>query len=62
MAVILASKRHYSGEQVPWKRQGVSGRQKYVVTAEVLNFINDCLAEDEAENIKKQSYTVQKNL
>lgn len=53
-------KRYYSGEQVPWERQGVSGRQKYVVTAEVLNFINDCLAEDEKENIKKQSHTAKR--
>jgi transposase len=53
-------KRYYSGEQVPWERQGVSGRQKYVVTSEVLNFINDCLAEDEAENIKKQSHTAKR--
>jgi transposase len=53
-------KRYYSGEQVPWERQGVSGRQKYVVTAEVLTFINDCLAEDEKENIKKQSHTAKR--
>ncbi len=53
-------KRYCSGEKVPWARQGVSGRQKYVVTAEVLTFINDCLAEDEAENIKKQSHTAKR--
>ena len=53
-------KKYYGGEQVPWARQGVSGRQKYVITAEILSFIDDCFAEDEAENIKKQSHTAKR--
>lgn len=53
-------KKYCSGEQVPWVRQSVSGRQKYVITAEILSFINDCFAVDEAENIKKQSHTAKR--
>jgi transposase len=53
-------KKYCEGERVPWEREGVSGRQKYVVTAEVLDFIIDCLNEDEVENIKKQSHTAKR--
>ena len=53
-------KRYCEGKQVPWQRQGISGRQKYVVTPEVLDFIKECFDEDEAENIKKQSHTAKR--
>ena len=53
-------KKYYEGSQVPWERQGVSGRQRYVVTDEVMEFIQDCLACDEAENIKKQKHTAKR--
>ena len=50
-------KKYHSGDQVPWQRQGVSGRTKYVITVEIIEFITACLAEDGTENIKKQSHT-----
>lgn len=53
-------KKYYEGTQVPWERQGVSGRQRYVVTDEVLEFIKSCLASDETENIKKQRHTAKR--
>lgn len=53
-------KKYYEGTQVPWERQGVSGRQRYVVTDEVLEFIKSCLASDQTENIKKQRHTAKR--
>ena len=53
-------KKYFLGDQVPWQRQGVSGRPKYVITAEIIEFITDCLAEDDTENIKKQSHTAKR--
>lgn len=53
-------KKYCQGAQVPLERQGVSGRQCYVVTDEILKFIKNCLADDEAENIKKQKHTAKR--
>jgi|GEM_PF-5135749 len=53
-------KKYCEGSQVPWERQGISGRQRYVITDEVLEFIKSCLAGDEAENIKKQKHTAKR--
>ncbi|KLU62474.1 hypothetical protein CEB3_c12090 [Peptococcaceae bacterium CEB3] len=53
-------KKYYEGSQVPWERQGTSGRQRYVVTDEVMDFIKSCLASDEAENIKKQRHSAKR--
>lgn len=53
-------KKYFDGSHVPWQRQGVSGRQRYVVTEQVLEFILDCLACDEAENVKKQRHTAKR--
>lgn len=53
-------KKYYDGSQVPWERQGVSGRQRYVITEEIIRFIHDCLAGDEAENIRKQMHTAKR--
>jgi len=53
-------KKYFEGNQVPWERQGVSGRQRYVITKEILDFIQDCFIEDEKENIKKQSHTAKR--
>ena len=53
-------KKYYEGSQVPWERQGVSGRKRYVVTDEVIDFIKECLAQDETENIKKQKHTAKR--
>jgi transposase len=52
--------KYYKGSQVPWQRQGVSGRASYVVTDEVLEFIKACFAHDEAENINNQKHTAKR--
>ena len=53
-------RKYCKGSQVPWERQGVSGRNRYVITEEVLGFIEDCLATDEEEDIKKQVHTAKR--
>ena len=53
-------KKYCQGSQVPWQRQGTSGRQPYVITEEIVEFIKDCLASDEEENIKKQQHTAKR--
>ena len=53
-------KRYFNGSHVPWEREGTSGRTKYVITDEVLDFIRECLGEDETENIKKQKHTAKR--
>lgn len=53
-------KKYCEGSQVPWERQGVSGRHRYVITDEHIEFIKSCLAADEAENIKKQKHTAKR--
>ncbi|OPL13777.1 MAG: transposase [Firmicutes bacterium ML8_F2] len=53
-------KKYFLGHQVPWQRQGVSGRTKYVITAEIIEFITSCLTEDELENVTKQSHTAKR--
>ncbi len=53
-------KKYYDGAQVPWERHGVSGRQRYVITEEIIQFIQECLSEDAAENIKKQMHTAKR--
>jgi len=53
-------KKYCKGNQVPWERQGVSGRHRYVITEEILKFIKDCLSEDEEEDIKKQVHTAKR--
>lgn len=53
-------KKYCDGSQVPWERQGVSGRQRYVVTDEIMKYIKGCLAADEDEAIKKQTHTAKR--
>jgi len=53
-------KKYFDGSQVPWERQGVSGRQRYVVTEEIMEFIKECFTEDEEEGIKKQEHTAKR--
>jgi len=53
-------KRYFDGSHVPWERQGTSGRNKYVVTDKVIEFIESCLTEDETEKIKKQKHTARR--
>lgn len=53
-------KRYFDGSHVPWERDGTSGRSRYVVTDDVLDFIKSCLASDEKENIKKQHHTAKR--
>ena len=53
-------KKYCKGSQVPWERQGVSGRQRYVITQEIMEFIEECLAMDAEEDIKKQVHTAKR--
>ncbi len=53
-------KKYCRGTHVPWERQGKSGRKRYVITHEVLEFINECLSSDTTENIKKQKHTARR--
>lgn len=53
-------KKYCDGSHVPWERKGTSGRTPYVVTDDVLKFIQSCLDEDEEENIKKQKHTARR--
>ncbi|MBS3937116.1 MAG: IS21 family transposase [Peptococcaceae bacterium] len=53
-------KKYCEGAQVPWERQGVSGRQRYIITEEVLTFIKDCFAKDKDENIRNQEHTAKR--
>ncbi|RNC62904.1 MAG: hypothetical protein AWM53_01830 [Candidatus Dichloromethanomonas elyunquensis] len=52
--------KYYEGSQVPWQRQGISGRVPYVVTDEVIQFIKECFAHDRSENIHKQKHTAKR--
>ena len=53
-------KKYCKGSQVPWERQGTSGRRPYVITDNIMEFIKSCLATDEEENIKKQQHTAKR--
>jgi transposase len=53
-------KKYCKGSQVPWERQGTSGRRPYVITEDIMEFIKSCLATDEEENIKKQQHTARR--
>lgn len=50
-------KKYCEGSAVPWERNGCSGRTAYVITDDVIHFIEACLLEDEQEKIKKQRHT-----
>lgn len=53
-------KKYCDGSQVPWERNGTSGRKPYVVTDDIVDFIKGCLKEDELENINKQKHTARR--
>lgn len=50
-------KKYCDGSAVPWERNGCSGRTAYVITDDIIHFIEACLLEDEQEKIKKQRHT-----
>jgi len=52
-------KKYCAGENVPWERK-TPERESTVLTEEVLSFITSCLAEDEAEGLKKQRHTARR--
>ena len=52
-------RKYIGGETVPWDRKPGSGRRS-VITDEVNHFIDACLAEDEAENLRKQKHTAKR--
>lgn len=53
-------KKYCEGAHVPWERNGTSGRTPYVVTDEIIDFIQSCFDEDEKENIQKQQHTARR--
>lgn len=53
-------KKYCDGSRVPWERKGTSGRTPYVVTDDVIAFIQSCLEHDERENVKKQKHTAKR--
>lgn len=53
-------KKYLDGSSVPWERLGISGRKPYVVTEDIVELIKGYLAEDEAENIKRQKHTTRR--
>lgn len=52
-------KKYCDGEHVPWERKPYQ-RESLVVTEEIKDFIHQCLAEDEEENLPKQSHTARR--
>lgn len=53
-------KKYCDGSHVPWERQGKSGRQRYVITEDVLTFIQECLAQDDVDDVKNQKHTAKR--
>ncbi len=52
-------KRYCEGENVPWARK-TPERKSSVLTEEVINFIKECLEEDDKEGLKKQKHTARR--
>ena len=52
-------RKYIEGNSVPWDRKPGSGRRS-VISHEVDRFIDDCLAEDERENLSKQKHTAKR--
>ena len=52
-------KKYCKGESVPWERKAYT-READVLTAEVKEFIEDCLKADEEEGNKKQKHTARR--
>lgn len=53
-------RKYWSGERVPWERQGRSGRRRFVVTDEVIFFVRTCLQEEASEGVKKRRPTAKR--
>ena len=53
-------KKYCDGSNVPWERKGCSGRTAYVITDDIIHFIEACFLEDAKENIKKQRHTAKR--
>lgn len=52
-------KKYCDGNHVPWERKPYE-RPATVVTETVLDFIQDCLKQDETEGLKKQRHTARR--
>lgn len=52
-------KKYCEGNAVPWERK-TPIRESTVLTEDTINFIKNCLAEDDAEHLKKQSHTAKR--
>jgi len=52
-------RKYCKGDNVPWERKEYS-REPDVLTPDVMDFIRQCIKEDEAEGIKKQQHTARR--
>ena len=52
-------KKYWEGDNVPWEHKPYN-RGASVMTPEVVQFVRDCLDEDDAVNIKKQRHTARR--
>ena len=52
-------KKYCGGDHVPWERQTYE-RESSVVTKEIKDFIRQCFAQDQAENLPKQRHTARR--
>ena len=52
-------KKYWEGDNVPWDHKPYN-RDATVMTPEVVQFIKDCLDEDDANGIKKQRHTARR--
>lgn len=52
-------KKYWEGNNVPWDRRPYS-RESAIMTPEVIQFIRNCLDEDDREKVKKQRHTARR--
>ena len=52
-------KKYWEGDNVPWEHKPYN-RDATVMTPEVVQFVKDCLDEDDAVNIKRQRHTARR--
>lgn len=53
-------RKYCDGSVLPNIRKEGSGRKSYIITDEVITFIEECLLEDDCEQLKKQRHTAKR--
>jgi predicted transcriptional regulator len=51
--------KYCQGDTTPWNKKAYS-RQSTIISDEVMNFIRQCLEEDELEGVRKQKHTAKR--